>query len=1546
MPWDQTREGLSHDVDQAVSTAPASQTHRAPKTAEPSPTPPLTPSTGSLGDQLGSAGLLGNVSTSFANVSKGWHEMLSPEPAPPAPPGHEAVQQAEKVAKDIRTVQQTLGGIMSLINLPKDMLDIGFANLTNPIAAMLPSMPSATITTLYVGTPHAHTHPPSLIPPAPPIPLPSMGPVTLGTCVKVLINSLPAARVKDLGYAFTCGGFVPIFQIKTGSSNVFIGGHRAARLGDVCVACVQGQSRTVDTGAASAALKAIEALGMIAGLAGVVADAAEAAVQDNAAMASAMALSAAMGAAQLAADAVAMALSQAMGKDPGLPPSIGALVTGHPNVLIGGFPMIDIPNPINMILERLKAFKAKSPPDNGGCGKAGEPVDIVTGDNVDDNIDYESGPPQPFRWVRYYSSALRNQCGPLGYGHRHEYQQELEFDADGVRYINEKGETIGFAALAGNQRAVFSNGFALHRVNPELYRLESTSRPTMDFWFQDVHSPAPLIRMGSARSALHFLYDDTRKLVAITDSQSRVFTLRYDEYGRIAELRHANDDGHPDQLLAAYRYDAAGNLVEWTDALSHSSTFAYDARRNMTRKTDRLGYSFHYEYDKAGRCVHTYGDDGLYDVSLQFMPEQQCTLLTHSDGGCWTYIYNESGTITQIIDPYGGIQTRTTDEKGRVTEEIEPSGRITQLLYDASGAHIGRCDSLGYNFLPWEQDPHPQNPLALKLPETPLEWEYGRLSAITQSDDPGPEDLRELPRYVAEFRARIIASGALPADPGTARKFYDARGRLAEEKDTRGGAQRWRYDPNGNVSEYTDPAGAVHRYEYASWNLLHRKIDPSGGAVTFQYTPREKIRMVIDAGGTTTEYSHDYKDRLVSVSRHGVIREEYRYDIGDNLIEKVDGHGETLLTFEPGPHKLPLVRRLASGETHSFAYDDRGRITEAATDELEAQFKYTPYGRVLLDQRNGKGVTHKYAEEKLAETAVFGRFITKYKTNSKGWLIIVDPAGGSHQARSTGGMVFRILSNGSSEISYWNATGRCTLKAHQSRVKHYSPWVRTYKYSPTGNLTTVKDTLRGTSSYEYDSCGRLIVEHLPKHSPRQFVYDVAGNLIQQPGLSDVILNDGNRLSTANGDRFTYNGRNHISRRERGSSVTVYDYNSADMLVHVGGAMLDWQCRYDPLGRRVSKSWDNGTVEFFWDQDRLAAEIGRDGALRIYIYADPFALVPFMFVDYENEEAPPESGSRYFIFTNQIGVPVRVEDDQGRAAWSARIDPYGSAIIDPGNRIELALRFPGHYHDAETGLFYNRYRYYSPELGRYLQSDPIGLKGGMNVYGYAGGAPLTKVDLIGHHPDQPEGNSATKGGNAAGTATEEEPEPPSPPTPPPRLTRQQGQKIIDDVHNAYPGKKGVAVSGMTETKDGTLIFTSSDNIRKDQRKLIQQMQQPGGPLEGQRVRVPDDPKDPDHIVGGAPPLQNAPNPDRSGDAEQKGIQTTQDPNYTNSGDATRQWSSGGASHGGAACDDCEAAQNQNGVVNETGFQSQGGRYDRGGNDPYQSGNTIDDDGHWQ
>jgi RHS repeat-associated protein len=144
---------------------------------------------------------------------------------------------------------------------------------------------------------------------------------------------------------------------------------------------------------------------------------------------------------------------------------------------------------------------------------------------------------------------------------------------------------------------------------------------------------------------------------------------------------------------------------------------------------------------------------------------------------------------------------------------------------------------------------------------------------------------------------------------------------------------------------------------------------------------------------------------------------------------------------------------------------------------------------------------------------------------------------------------------------------------------------------------------------------------------------------------------------------------------------------------------------------------------------LAAEVRHDSSFRVYVYEDNVALVPFMFVEYTGLDAEPASGKRYYIFTNQIGVPIRVEDDAGRSCWSARIDPYGCAQIARDSRLEMPLRFPGHYHDPETGLHYNRFRYFSPELGRYLQSDPAGLEGGINLYAYPTD-PLTDADIDG------------------------------------------------------------------------------------------------------------------------------------------------------------------------------------------------------------------------
>ena len=93
------------------------------------------------------------------------------------------------------------------------------------------------------------------------------------------------------------------------------------------------------------------------------------------------------------------------------------------------------------------------------------------------------------------------------------------------------------------------------------------------------------------------------------------------------------------------------------------------------------------------------------------------------------------------------------------------------------------------------------------------------------------------------------------------------------------------------------------------------------------------------------------------------------------------------------------------------------------------------------------------------------------------------------------------------------------------------------------------------------------------------------------------------------------------------------------------------------------------------------------------------------------------------------------DDAGVAVWSAQYDPFGSAAVnedldDNGVNVSLNVRFPGQYYDAESFLHYNYFRYYDPSTGRYITSDPIGLNGGLNAYGYAVQNPNKYIDPTG------------------------------------------------------------------------------------------------------------------------------------------------------------------------------------------------------------------------
>lgn len=328
---------------------------------------------------------LHDTGATFGNWWHGLRDAVHPPPPPPGlpppPPLPPATrtQQAAQTARRVQTVVASAAGVLGTV---QQAVDTGFAELTAPLAALFPSLPAATLTMPYLGVPHTHAHPPSLIPPAPPIPLPSFGTILFGTCQRVTINGLPAARAGDLGVAPTCGGFAPYFEITTGSSNVFIGGVRAARMGDFCKVCIPqtppGTGGGIPAGKFLAGVgKAARGAGEVIGLAGRItpflsmaadmAEAEEAAVENDAAMASAKALAAAMTAIELASNAIRAAMAALMGIDPGTP-NLGNVLMGHPNVLIGGFPMINIPNPAEALLSKLSRYHARVEKEGGNPG--------------------------------------------------------------------------------------------------------------------------------------------------------------------------------------------------------------------------------------------------------------------------------------------------------------------------------------------------------------------------------------------------------------------------------------------------------------------------------------------------------------------------------------------------------------------------------------------------------------------------------------------------------------------------------------------------------------------------------------------------------------------------------------------------------------------------------------------------------------------------------------------------------------------------------------------------------------------------------------------------------------------------------------------------------------------------------------------------------------------------------------------------------------------------------------------------------------------------
>jgi RHS repeat-associated protein len=1268
-------------------------------------------------------------------------------------------------------IAQGVGGVLGLMGAPQMIIDTAFASLTAPIAKLFPALPAITIGGMHIGTPHMHAHPPSLVAPGVMIPLPSIGPLLGSGAVTVLIGGMPAARAGDIGVAVTCGSIAPPFSVHTGSSNVFIGGARAARIGDITEHC------NPEGGAEMSAFSiAISAAAIAAGAAG------------------AMTSGSPWAGAQAAADAAMLALRLLCGKDPGIPPCFGSLIGPPvPNVLIGGFPCPPVGEmAVGALLKGLKkaagALKKKfgSRRSNGHCGSASEPVYVVTGENFNSFVDFVSG--GLFEWRRHYTTARHRADGPLGHGWRHFYQRSLRLRLHRAVFTDWDGVTIEFPRFEPGSNKTRAEGYVLERLGRGHFRITFLEQPAMEFAGNEFGGELRLASMRSRERELAFEYDERGLLSAAVERTAnawRRFEWRYDVDGHMTQLdevrnvdiarwnRHSNhaqnghahnggaENGHlrggarqqvsadaPDMIARArYHFDTAGNLSRASDALEGAWSYEYDAFHRWTKQSDPRRYSYMWRYDAVGRCIEARGEDGLWAATLEYRPEQGLTLLTQGDNATWQYHYDGDGFITKIVDPYGGVKVRERDSEGKIALEVDSGGRTMRWLYDDNDAHYARVDRFGHVFPPELEMPVPPNPFERKLPDTA----HGRLfqgAPVAAQDTLGADEnfIYGLPDEL-QHQARLcfrLRSKSNEARMHQAHVERDALGRKTRERDTSGRTREWQYDATGNLLSKRDRDGRIVTQKTTSWNLIAERRTPLGEGMQYAYSRLEQIVGVKDPLGNETRYDYDLKERLARVHRGGRLRWEYVYDKGDHLLEKRDGHGRVVFRNEIHPNHFVKARQLASGGLHKFDYDERGRIIEASTDQHEVHVEYDASGRRVRDVRDGIGIEREHVGTS-HRTTTLGRFMSMTKREG-GTTRLLNAAG--KETRLTfrdGGIVRRECANGTVEVLQYDGDRRLhgRLGYRRDAYRRLSSWSKAYRYTPEGDLIQRDDSLRGTTRYEVDEAHRLVAELLPTGERREFWHDPADNL----RLGRVQIGSSNKLQASVGESFEYDDHDCLAeRRQSDGSLVRYRYDSFDLLVRVERLGVDglpsappWEATYDAVGRRIETSWGQNRRAFYWDGDRLAAEALPSGRIRIYDYATLDALVPISFVEFVSMDADSTTGETFHVFSEPSGMPEHIENELGKTVWSAeRAHPFGSLEIGREASVEYNLRWPGHYHDPETGLHYNRYRSYDPSFARYLQADPSGHGGSpVNLYAYCSN-PLVRVDVLGLHPEHVEG----------------------------------------------------------------------------------------------------------------------------------------------------------------------------------------------------------------
>ncbi|MCA9695862.1 MAG: RHS repeat protein, partial [Myxococcales bacterium] len=647
-----------------------------------------------------------------------------------------------------------------------------------------------------------------------------------------------------------------------------------------------------------------------------------------------------------------------------------------------------------------------------------------------------------FAWRRTYSTAALECRAHFGFGGILELDRRLRVVVDGVLYTRPGAGDVLFPFGPRDDRFTPQGGFRLEFSRSGPLRVLSSGGDVDVFSWVDPWTARLSRVVSSAAGMVDLAYDDAGQLVAASKSTGSRVRISW-ESGRIVGLSLAEPGSARAISLLHYEYNARDELIGIVDHYGNHQTFTYDEAHRMVARTDRSGYRFEYDFDSAGRCVRAGGHDGVAQVTLRYMPEARATLVTRADGGEWLHLYDEDGSIVEIIDPLGGKRSFTYGDDGRLASETDPAGNVRSPLQDDTGEVIA-WRTKGGGLRPASS---PSGPLPHRVPRSVCELEYGyhadRITSRASLASPG---IRPLFLHGGSIWSQLFSERDAKVEDRCRR---DPGGLLLSEDRDGSSARRWSYTPNGWVRRYQDHEGRRYEFSYTSWNHRKSARDPLGRTIRYEYTPTERISAIVDPLGNRHEYRYDLTDNLTHVVHAGELVETYHHDQAGNLIEKRDASGQTLVTYEYGADNLKSRRVFADGEEHRYAYTPEGKFKTITFGQHHLEFEYAANGRRRSDLRDGRGVTHRFLGEQLIETTILDRFTIRYERKDERTLIITDPTGSQHTVEiGDDGAVHRHFADGSTEVVHYDSLGRCLGKHLFPADTRASVWRRVYEYSP------------------------------------------------------------------------------------------------------------------------------------------------------------------------------------------------------------------------------------------------------------------------------------------------------------------------------------------------------------------------------------------------------------------------------------------------------------------------------------------------------------------